>query len=170
MNIRRAKPEDVLALAKVHVAAWQAGHAGIVPESRLRQFTVAKREAVFRQLLSQDEGETWLAEEGGDVLGFVILGACRDEDVDAFQTGEIWGLYVAPEHWRKGVGRRLQDFAEERLAAKGYAEAILWVFEANLNGRKFYEALGYALDDVSKEMERCESLPCVRYRRALKPA
>ena len=169
MQIRRAQPEDAAALARVHVAAWQAGYAGIVPESRLRQFTVEKREAVFRQMLSQDEGKTWLAEEGGEVFGFIILGTCRDEDVDASQTGEIWGLYVAPERWREGIGRRLQDFAEEHLATAGYAEAVLWVFEDNLNGRKFYEALGYTLDDVSKMMERCESLPCVRYRKGLKP-
>jgi len=35
-------------------------------------------------------------------LGFLTLDGCRDSDVDAQATGEIWGIYLAPQAWRRG--------------------------------------------------------------------
>ena len=61
------------------------------------------------------------------MLGFVTLGACRDPDVDQATTGEIWGIYLGPQHWRKGVGRRLCQSAEQMLTSQHYRQAILWV-------------------------------------------
>ena len=79
MNIRRAKPEDAAALARVHVAAWQAGYAGIVPESQLRQFTVEKREAVLGRTLTADEWETARREVMGQVRGTVQADILKED-------------------------------------------------------------------------------------------
>ena len=167
MNIRRARLEDVFVLAKVHVDAWRAAYRGLVPDSFLNGFTCAKRETTFREMLTSDSGATCVAEERGAIRGFFIVGACRDSDVDANLVGEIWGIYIAPLHWRKGIGRRLAVKAQEALEFEAYREATLWVLEQNEPARRFYEALGYRPDGARKQLNFGKPLTAVRYRKAL---
>ena len=167
MNIRRARLEDVFVLAKVHVDAWHAAYHGVAPDSFLEQITVSKREASFREFLLNDSSEeTYVAEESGEVIGFLTVGACRDADADDNLTGEVWGIYIAPQHWRKGIGRRLAVKAQEVLEFGAYEEATLWVLEQNKPARQFYEALGYRPDGASKELNLGVPLTAVRYRKA----
>lgn len=170
LTLKRATPDDVPALAKVHVALWHKAYRGIVPDDYLQSFTVERRTERFRESLAKDAEETYVAESGGQVLGFLTLGDCRDTDVDHQFAGEIWGIYVSPGHWRKGIGRFLAERAESMLAHRGRFVAILWVLEANEQARHFYEALGFVTDGATKEMKLGIPLTAVRYRKKLKPA
>jgi len=98
--------DDDPALAKAHVASWQWAYAGIVPESHLQGFTVERAIERFRQSLASDAEETYVAERDGQVIGFLTLGDCRDPDADKEITGEIWGISLSPEYWRKGIKYR----------------------------------------------------------------
>jgi RimJ/RimL family protein N-acetyltransferase len=104
MKLRRATPDDALALAKAHVDSWHGAYRGLVPDSFLGGFTVERRTKRFRESIAAGAEETYVVEEDGEVLGFLTLGKCRDSDVDDNTTGEIWGIYLAPKHWRKGIG------------------------------------------------------------------
>ena len=57
------------------------------------------------------------------------LGAGRDPDLDVSRTGEIWGIYVSPDYWRRGIGKRLAVEAERILKSRGYEDVVLWVLE-----------------------------------------
>ena len=72
------------------------------------------------------------------VLGFASVGPSRDER----GIGELYALYVDPEHWSTGAGRALMTRAEARLVTE-YAEATLWVLEDNPRARRFYERAGW---------------------------
>jgi ribosomal protein S18 acetylase RimI-like enzyme len=87
------------------------------------------------------------------VVGFLTLGAARDPHLDVSRTGEIWGIYIWPNHWRKGIGRRLVEEAEKLLKSRGYENAVLWVLEGNQQARRFYEAMGFSLDGESKNID-----------------
>jgi len=167
MEIRPAQVSDAAALARVHVDSWRAAYGGLVPESSLQAFTYEWREERFRESLAAGAEETHLVRVEGQVVGFLTLGAARDADLDAGRTGEIWGIYLAPEHWRKGIGRRLAEEAERMLRSRGYESAVLWVLEGNGPARRFYEAMGFALDGESMEVDSGTSLKAVRYRKAL---
>ncbi len=168
MNIRLATVVDVPALARIHVDAWQAAYRGVVPDSFLEQSTVSKREASFREFLLKDSAEaTYVAEESGEVVGFLTVGPCRDADVDENRTGEIWGIYIAPRHWRKGIGKRLAAKAQETLKCRGYTEATLWVSEQNKQARRFYEALDFRPDSAAKELNYGKPVKAIRYRKSL---
>ena len=56
--------------------------------------------------------------------------------------GEIYSLYLLEEFQRKGLGRRLFLAVTKRLLDDGMSSMLLWVFEANLGARQFYESLG----------------------------
>src|SRR5213595_1956420 len=83
-----------------------------------------------------------VAERVGEVVGFVAVGASRDDDAD----GELYAIYVDPEHWGTGVGRKLIHAAETQLRVLAHRDVVLWVFEDNPCARRFYEAAGWQLD------------------------
>ena len=76
-----------------------------------------------------------VAELEGKIVGFATVLSARD----AFHA-ELEDLFVAPEAWRKGVGRMLLAEAENRAAVLG-ARTLHVV--AGKRARPFYEASGY---------------------------
>ena len=144
LTIRQATPEDSLAVARVHLAAWRAAYRGIIPDSyldALDEGTRASRYTFDRN--GPDDPLTWIALEGGHVRGFVTLGPARDGEQG---QGEIIALYVSPLSWRSGVGTVLLAHAERHLVPRGLNEALLWVLKDNSRGRLFYEARGWQCD------------------------
>jgi GNAT superfamily N-acetyltransferase len=93
----------------------------------------------------------WVAESGGEVVGFAVLDEAQ---------GVLDHLYLEPGAQRRGLGSALLSTA--RAAYDGPLE--LWVFEANTGARAFYAAHGgvdlYATDGSGNE----ERTPDVRMR------
>ena len=170
MKIRRATADDADALARVHIDSWRAAYRGLVPDAHLDKLDYGKGGERFRQALAGQSEETYLAEENGEALGFVTVGGCRDADLDKEEAGEIWGIYLGPTHWRKGVGRSLCEFAERILQSRGYTVATLWVFRDNDQARRFYEAMGFTVDGGSMTLNLGAPLAAVRYRKPLENA
>jgi ribosomal protein S18 acetylase RimI-like enzyme len=103
-----------------------------------------------------------VAEVDGGLQGYCGLMASRDSDGAA--VGEVGALYVSPPHWRAGIGSALMVAGEEYLRGRGFAEATLWVIEANDIARGFYEKHGWHHDGLSRERyDRSE----LRYRKHL---
>lgn len=164
MNIRRATGEDTAALASIHAASWRAAYRDLVPDAYLERLDSARR---FRESLDRNAEETYVAERDGEILGFLTIGPCRDADLDPRSAGEIQGLYLAPEHWREGVGTALCRFGEALLQCRGCRTATLWVLAGNPRARRFYEALGFAADGASVTAHLGAPLEAVRYRKPL---
>jgi ribosomal protein S18 acetylase RimI-like enzyme len=166
-NIRRATGSDRFAAATVHVRAWQLAYRGIIPNGTLDGMNVANRVDQYPfDLPESSDPKTLIATKGDELGGWVILGPSRDDDEAKF--GEIWALNVDPDHWRSGAGSLLMAGAEELLVAGGFTEAILWVLEDNVQGRHFYEAVGWRLDGQDRTIAIGGSdLVEVRYGRAL---
>lgn len=70
--------------------------------------------------------------------------------------GWINYLAVAPEHRRKGFGRRMMEEAERLLRAEGCPKINLQVRAENQEVVGFYERLGYAVDRVISMGKRLE--------------
>ena len=167
MKIRRAIVDDAPELARVHVDSWRAAYRGLVPDAFLERFEYHWREKRFREALAAGTQETYLIRVDEQVVGFLTLGAARDPDLDAERTGEIWGIYVSPDAWRRGIGRTLAGKAERILRSRGYEDAVLWVLEANGRARRFCEAMGFAPDGESREMNWGAPLRAVQYAKDL---
>lgn len=168
MIIRPATPDDAPRLARIHVDAWRAAYRGLVPDKFLDSLDVERRSARLRTWLEAGEAENYVAEENGELLGWLTLDGCRDPDLDPRATGELWGIYLAPAHWRRGIGRQLCQHCEQILRSRGYTAATLWVFAGNQNARRFYEAMGFQPDGARKSLDFGVPLEVVRYRKALK--
>jgi len=169
MNIRPARVDDAPVLARVHVDSWRAAYRELVPESSLQGFSYQWREECFRESLATGAEETYVVQLDQEIVGFLTLDAARDPDLDASRTGEIWGIYISPDYWRRGIGKRLAEEAEKILKSRGYEHAVLWVLEGNQQARRFYEAMGFGLDGESKDIDWGTPLKAVRYAENLQP-
>jgi GNAT superfamily N-acetyltransferase len=167
MDIRPATIDDARGIAEVHVRAWRAAYPGIVPQDVLDAMSVEDREARWRNgWLSGDEMTMWVAEDSGTIAGWCIVGPSRDVDDDA-APGELYGIYVDPQHWGKGPGQTLFDTGVSHLRSR-FDEATLWATERNARARRFYERNGWHFDGTNKSDDsRGFVLNEVRYRTRL---
>jgi ribosomal protein S18 acetylase RimI-like enzyme len=150
MTVRRAELDDADAIAAIHVHAWQEAYRGIVPHSYLDSLSIEARKKVWQENLEQRTSDTWVAEEGGQVLGWISAARSRDSDAQP-STGELWAMYVHPQHWRRGIGRLLWHEAEEHLRTLGFSEATLWVLKGNAQAIAFYESNGFIIEPGSEK-------------------
>ena len=164
MRVRPARPEDAAAVAEVHVRTWQAAYEHVFGAERLAAIDHTRRQTVAERSIAS--GNVAVAEEEGEVVGFVSVGPSTDVDGE----GELFAIYVLPEAWGSGAGPRLMDAAKELLRAS-YTDATLYVLEDNPRARRFYEREGWTLDGVTKADEFLGMpVPEVRYRIRLTPA
>ena len=156
--IRPGTPEDAEAVARVHVQTWQAAYAHALPRDRLMALSVEHRAEMHRRR------PPLVAEVDGAVVGFVAVGPTHDDNGD----GELYAIYVHPDHWGTGVGRALIAAGEEHLRELGHRDVHLWVLDDNPRARRFYEAAGWSTDGTTREIEIFGfELTEVRFRKRL---
>jgi ribosomal protein S18 acetylase RimI-like enzyme len=126
------------------VDTWRAAYAHALAPDQLMALSVEDRAEAHRRW-----PPTYVAEIDGEIAGFVAVGPSRDEGSD----GELFAIYVHPDHWGTGVGRALIEKGEAHLRARGHEEAILWVLDDNPRARRFYELAGWSDDGVKREVE-----------------
>lgn len=155
-------------IATIHVEAWKAAYAGIVPDEFLDSLSIDRRESTWRQYLSTGTADAWVAIESETIVGWISISASRDAD-SIESTGEITAVYVKPGHWGRGLGRLLCDTAVQHLHLRGFIEVTLWVLAENERAVNFYRANGFVLDvGQGKILERGgKALPEVRFRNPL---
>jgi GNAT superfamily N-acetyltransferase len=88
-------------------------------------------------------GRTHVAERRGELVGFSVVLPRNDGDA------ELDGLFVEPTVWRRGVGTRLVQQAQDLALCAG--SAFLCVI-ANPHAEGFYAACGFEL--VGEEQTR----------------
>ena len=169
MIIRQATQKDAHAIATVQVSSWRAAYRGIVPDRHLDALDSERSATAWSDILATPDLPVAVCEVDGGVVAFVSLSASRDEDESSESVAEIAALYVAPEVWRCGCGRKLCAWGFEATRARGFDELTLWVLEENAAGRQFWEAMGFRADGTSASVEMGEgqSVQKVRYRSAL---
>lgn len=75
-------------------------------------------------------------------IGMLWLGVSRDQ-FTMDDVGYVLGIFVSPEHRRKGLGRALMQCAETWTKDKDLITLALNVGELNSVAVQFYESLGY---------------------------
>ena len=135
--IRRARADDAGAIARVQIETWHDTYAGLLPVSRLLRMSPEIDEERWRRMISG--GDTVLVAGKGPIVGFGSCGSCRG--TLAGFTGEVFTLYVSPDHQGQGTGHRLLDGLFQALREAGHGSALVWVIDRN-PARFFYEAMG----------------------------
>jgi GNAT superfamily N-acetyltransferase len=128
ISLRRALPGDAPALADIHVRARRESMP-YLPELHSPKDVLEW----IRQIMPAHE-EVWVAEHDGRIIGFFAL----SDDL-------LYHLYVDPELHGRGAGSLLFDRVKE-LRPSGFR---LWVFQRNVQARRFYEHRGMRVVELT---------------------
>ena len=159
MIVRAARPQDAHAVARVRTISWQATYRGTVPGSYLDAMTPADSEESWRALAAGEMpgNELLVCEVDGEVVGFAAYGVARPPDFG--YSGELFATYYLPEAMGKGYGTATVANVVEGLKRLGHGDMILWVMQANARGRRFYEGIGGAAIEGSRQSFEIEGTP-----------
>ncbi|MEY4880161.1 MAG: hypothetical protein RJB62_1630 [Pseudomonadota bacterium] len=144
IHIRKARPSDAEAIARVYIEAWQDTYPALLPSRLLltmtkegqtqrwrNAITIAARESVY---VAEDELNT--------IVAMTSFGRSRDTGLGF--DGEIYTLYVDPMRTGMGIGRALLRGAFTALGDRKHESCLIWAHAKN-PARFFYEAMGGTL-------------------------
>lgn len=143
-HLRPATTAHAQGIARVQIDTWHSTYRGIVPDDFLTSMSYPQNtERWSRGLKAAEENPrrvTLVAEtDDGNVIGFVSGGPER-EGVDNYD-GELYALYLLPEHQGKGIGAALMRGFMEEIQQRGFQSMLVWVLTANPT-LSFYQHLG----------------------------
>ena len=121
--LRQANLSDIPGMHRVRLA---------VHENALRS-SVITEESYIEPLTRTGRG--WVIEESGKILAFAV---------GNLKTGNIWALFVDPEHEGKSFGRRLHDTMVDYLFASGLQRLNLST-ASGTRAQQFYIKAGWQL-------------------------
>jgi hypothetical protein len=81
--LRPATAADLAAIARSWREGWVDGHQGHVPAALVAERTAAS----FDQRALERAGQTWVADSGGTVAGFVVV---VDDEVEQVYVDRSW--------------------------------------------------------------------------------
>lgn len=153
VRVRRAVVDDADAIERVRTDTWRAAYRGLMPDALLDGLGYdATRRRAFMGALPPHQF-VLVAEDEGAVVGFCIGGRSRAPEVEF--GGEVYAIYVLPEHHGRGIGRALLQAAATELVDRDLRSMIIWVLRENAPSRRFYERMGGAwIRDEERELDR----------------
>lgn len=167
-QVRYAALADAPAVADLHLIASRALYDGQVPDSHWQSTPVAKRVAFWKEAIEYGEPQVMVATLAGEIVGFVGFDRSRDPK-SKNTTGELWAMYVDPNHLGQGVGLALWDAAREGLQDEDCTDVTVWVPLAGARALRFFDAAGF-----KREMNTARTVPLggvrveeIRFKRAL---
>jgi len=123
MHLRAFRSEDLETLYRIDQACFAPGIS--YPREELRGFIGNRR------------SRTWVAEENGEVIGFLIA------ERQAQRAAHLVTIDVVDSWRRRRVGSLLMDAAENWARERKLLLVYLEAAENNAPARSFYEARGY---------------------------
>jgi ribosomal-protein-alanine N-acetyltransferase len=123
MHLRAYRSDDLETLYKIDQACFAPGIS--YPREELRRF------------ISQRGSRTWVAEESGEIAGFLIA------ERQAQKAAHIVTIDVVNGWRRRRVGSLLMDTAEHWAREQELLLVYLEMSENNTAAQAFYQARGY---------------------------
>jgi GNAT superfamily N-acetyltransferase len=124
------------------------GTAGAVTESEFS--------ANFTRLVTGENAFLAVADDGTELVGYVLAQDYSPGLRSDFATGRINDLFVQPTARRAGVGRELMEAVQQWAYSRPHPIVLDWQAPANSAG--FYQALGFTPDyigDIADYPEFC---------------
>ncbi|QDZ16163.1 GNAT family N-acetyltransferase [Humibacter ginsenosidimutans] len=148
--IRRATAADAESLASVAAVTFPlACPPGSTREAQDAFIAVHLSEPRFAEYLVDPQRVLFVAEEGGELVGYtmVVFGEPHDADAAAAITlrpaAELSKCYVLPGHHGAGVSARLMEASIDAAREAGAAGMWLGVNEENERAQRFYAKSGF---------------------------
>ena len=148
IGIRRLERAGELDLVEPLWVALHQHHRTVTPAGMLvadDAVSWQRRRALYREWLAAGDALILLAQCEGAAVGYAVA-HLQDGPDDTFAVGEryaeLYSLSVAPAARGAGVGTRLLDDLDRRLADDGILDLVVAVMAGNRDALRFYERRG----------------------------
>ncbi len=150
--VRKANIADINLMSSIHAKAWKAAYKGLVPQNYLDNLAENYWVDSFNKSFQEGLSEAFVYEINGQVTGCITFGKARISascmgnlpcNKECAFCGEIYSLYVDPDHWGTKQGYLLTKAALNELVHLGYTQTYLWVLSTNQRGIDFYTRFGF---------------------------
>ena len=144
-HIRAGEAEDVDAA----VAVWRSANTA----RRGGQPVPDEHEHRVRGYMGKEDAFFLVAEDRREVVGMALgMQALEDDGVGPPSDGlcHISAVFVAPDHWGKGIGRQTLLSLMSEARKRGYGRAQLWTHADNERAHRLYRGLGFVLSGREK--------------------
>lgn len=141
MRFRDATLADAPSIATLHAGSWRRAYRGMLSDEYLDADLESDRTRVWvgRLTTPKLKQRVVLAEISDQLAGFACAFGSEDPDLGTL----LDNLHVRDDFQHQGIGAELMMqialWCEAEFAGEGL---FLWVLEANLQARRFYEHLG----------------------------
>jgi ribosomal protein S18 acetylase RimI-like enzyme len=143
LTYRDAVPSDAEAVADVFRTSFVDTFGHLYPAADLQEFLNSKTAAQFREEIENPRYAFRLAEDSGQVAGYVKLGPPELPIEAPSNTIELCQLYVLKEWHGSGFATALMDWTLDQAAARRAEHIQLSVYVDNHRARRFYERYGF---------------------------
>ncbi len=140
--LRAAEPADAMGIATVQVTAWRSAYRGLLPADYLAGMDAGEAASRWERRLRTPDPLVFVAESEAGLVGFASGGPEREGD--PVYRGELYAIYLLPQHQGLGHGRALAAAVAAGLADRRMRSMLVWVLRDNGPARAFYERLGGA--------------------------
>jgi GNAT superfamily N-acetyltransferase len=144
VDVEKARPGDESAIGRLIAASVRASRRGMFDDAYLDAIDPASFAADVRACIDSaaPADNVFVAREADELRAYARTGPWLESDVgrDAY----LADLYVAPSHFRQGLGTRVLRLAETRLAALGFEHVHAWVVEDAVLTTAFYDARSWS--------------------------
>lgn len=135
--IRRAEATDLPALLDIynHYVIHTPVNFDIEPR------TLEQRREWFSEFADRGKYQCFVAEEGVRVVGYAC--SMRFKEKAAYATTIETSIYCAPDHGRRGIGRRLYETLFEAVKGEDIHRAFGGITLPNAGSVGLHEAMGF---------------------------
>ncbi len=147
MILRPFETTDIEACAKLHKLSRRESEKGVIFDSDLDRYDLNHFIDNWTTWSGYKETKILVAEDNDTVVGFVMFGKIQtrpdfDKGIVPKYGSEIYALYVHPDHFRKGIGKKLFLSACNDLIQNKQTSLILWTKKKNRRSCAFYDSFG----------------------------
>lgn len=164
-EVRRAVKDDAKALGNIIVESWRSAYGKIISEDEIIRFLDKDRRQKQFQKFIEDGEIVLIGIHDGVPCGLVFANKGNDEQLE--DCGSIYSMYLLKEYWGKGLATQLMDSVIKILKDEGCKQVSLWVYEANVRARRFYEKCGFGFDGTKKYSHFSNKPVELRYKRQI---
>ena len=140
---RDAQLGDAAALRELFAESFVETFGHLYRAEDLQDFLNGNSEAKWEANLSDPEVAVQVAEDEGELAGFVELAPKKLPYETAAPALELRRLYLASSAHGRGIAEQLMEWALKEAAARGAQELVLSVYVDNHRARRFYERYGF---------------------------
>lgn len=137
MEILKLSRELASEASHVYALSWKTAYKNIVPQMYLDDLSLER----WTPLLQDSPYLGYVLKDHNEIVATSSISSARDEKMKDW--GEIVSIYVLPNHFHKGYGKKLFSFVVSELNKQGFRNIYLWVLKENHQARNFYEQNGF---------------------------